>query len=72
MTEREMTSADMDEMCREYEDLEVMSILRLIMLSTTGMRLATMENAGQIATALRCKCCILDRLIGRCQRTDQL
>ena len=55
-----MALADMDEMCRECISLEVVLITRSIMLSTTDVRLMSMENAGHIATAPRWKFCIID------------
>ena len=39
MVERETALADMDGMCREYVSLEVVSVPKSIMLSTTKMQL---------------------------------
>ena len=42
-----MATVDIDEMCRVYASLEVVSMPRSNMLSTTSMRLVSIENTGQ-------------------------
>ena len=72
MADLERGLAEVDDICREYVNLEIVLVPRSGRLSTTSMRVVSMENARQIATVARCKCWVLDRLIWSCQQTDQL
>ena len=53
MVDRGRGLAHKAEKCREYVSLEVVSIPKSVRLSTTGMRLVSIENVGQIATTPR-------------------